>query len=372
MHGGEHSRTRSWTWSSARPIAIAALLAGFFMMGGTPAEGASNFRLVLSPLPTSGPTTVEAVTCMPETVCEVIGTLSTGKTTMFRSVNGGISWGRQNVPPTVSDLSSISCPSTERCAAVGGSAANIGTAAFTQNKGVTWSPVKLPSGTGLLSGVACPSVLLCTAVGSSKSGKWLILQSSTGGASWSVSFSPNTYGVLTGLSCSTELFCMAVGYMADNTGAERVAGTTSSDGGQRWVQMASLAEKLHEVHAVACNQNAKITTCVVAGQKSVALGGGIFVSSTRGKSWVDRSLGARFANASSVDCTSSLNCHLVGSTSTGKAASYFTGNAGNTWDPVTVPSTALALQGIGCATAGRCVAFSQQQTPTGSPGVYRS
>ncbi len=372
MHLGPHAQTRPLIRSLARLIVIASLLAGFLMMGGRSAQGATGFRFIPSSLPTSGPTTVEAVACTPETVCEAVGTLSTGKTTIFRSANGGISWGRQNVPNTVSDLSSISCPTTERCAAVGGSAANSGTATFTQNKGVTWSPVNLPSGTGLLSGVACPTALLCTAVGSSKSGKWLILQSSNGGASWSVRFSPTTYGILTGLSCSTELFCMAIGYMADNTGAERVAGITTSDGGQRWVQMAALAEKLHEVHAVACNRNVMITTCVVAGQKSAALGGGIFVSSTRGKSWVDRSLGSRLANATSVDCTSSLNCHLVGATSTGKAASYFTGNAGTSWDPVTVPSTASALQGIGCATAGRCVAFSQQQIPTGSPGVYRS
>ncbi len=372
MPSGLHSRAASLIGRLTRPVLIGAVVIGLIMVSAPPVKGASNFRLIPSPLPTSGLTAVEAVGCTPATVCEVVGTLSTGKTAMYRTVNGGVSWGRQSVPNTVSDLAAISCPTIERCAAVGGSATNIGTAAVTVNSGSTWRAVTLPNGTGLLGGVHCFSALLCTAVGTSKTGKWLVLQSTNGGTNWSVRLSSNTSGILTGISCSTALFCLVIGYAASNTGAERVAGITTSDGGQTWTPMASLSAKLHEVHAVACQRTVKITTCVLVGQKSSALGGGIFVSSTLGKSWIDRSPGSRFANATSVDCTSSLNCYLVGATSTGRAAAYFTGNAGTSWDPVTVPGAALALQAIGCANAGRCVAFSQPQTASGTPGSYRS
>ncbi|MEI7478821.1 MAG: hypothetical protein WCK25_00800 [Actinomycetes bacterium] len=372
MSRGLHSRAASLLRSLAQPVLIGSLVTGLIMMSGAQANGTSNFRLIPSPLPTTGLTAVEAVGCTPATVCEVVGTLSSGKTAIYRTANGGVSWGRQNVPSSISDLSAISCPTIERCSAVGGTAENVGVAAVTATSGTIWRSVSLPSGTGHLSGVSCFSALLCTAVGTSKFGKWLVLQSTNGGASWSVRFSSTTSGILTGISCATALFCLAIGYAADNTGAQRVAGITTADGGQTWVPMASLSAKLHEVHAVACHLTVKITTCVLGGLKSSSLGGGIFVSSTLGKSWIDRSPGPRLANATSVSCTSSLNCYLVGATTTGHAASYFTGNSGTSWDPVTVPSTALALQTIGCANAGRCVAFSQPRNASGAPGAYRS
>ncbi len=184
----------------------------------------SNWSLVTSPISSTEPNDLSAVSCTSTSFCMASGFYRSSSVgySLFGEWNG-TGWSVVSSPDVKSpDLNTISCSSTSFCVAAGGY--NKGSAEQTlieEWNGTNWNEVDSPSIGGTdnnLDAVSCADATFCMAVTyyTNASGDDQTLTENWDGASWRVVSSPDVSGaelnLLLGVSCGSGSFCMAAGY----------------------------------------------------------------------------------------------------------------------------------------------------------------
>ena len=284
----------------------------------------------------------------------------------------------------------VDCPAVDACIAVGNSPDVNGPVPFAarwDGNGWTATPIPIPAGAGsaLLNDVACGTRSDCVGVGASfqrpGANHGLPLVERWDGTQWTstaVAVPPNARGggALASVDCPASGDCHAVGraYLSadDQNNSAGMLAEHLMDGAWR-------LERLADPHAsnmggypalfgVSC---ASEQSCVAVGQTAQDPGNDLVVSeSWDGTAWKlvpvpVPSPDTYYSSATGIDCASSLDCVLVGNSTSDKSGqqSIVARYSRGVWSPVE-HSTAPTLfnpNDVSCASGGVCFAVGTAQ-----------
>ena len=315
--------------------------------------------------------TLGGVSCVSANSCWAVG--ASGERRGVGATLGefwdGTSWRLESTPnPTAktekfAELFDVSCASKNACLAVGGYN-NVRGVSFPLAEiwdGHAWRIAPTPaSGTRTeLNGVSCSSRRSCLVVGHSDNGFFATkgLAESWSGQRWALTdFQPSTlpYAV----SCFSSTRCMAVGETVfTRSGSFSLSAETWN--GRTWSTIA-LSQPAHayqgQLRGVSC---ASSRVCVAVGGYSLRRLLGVvdqhpLVGVWRGARWdlqaLPNPVGARYAELSSVSCSSATACTATGEYSTspsGKASLWAASWDGRTWHAQLLPRPSNASASLG-------------------------
>ena len=253
-----------------------------------------------------------AISCASTTVCEALGTTTSGNPEILGTANGGTTWQDQAVPTGFGTGGQLSCPSTSDCIAVSG-----GTIIGTTDGGTAWAAQTVPAGEDL-DAVVCTSTTSCTAVGSdtNTSGPGIVA-TNDGGTVWTAETPPSgSSGSLISIACPSSTTCIALGWIVNQSFP--IISTT--DGGATWTMPGGISESpsVYELDHIACSST---SACVVVGEATVNDGPGL------------------------VEATS---------------------NGGTTWATQNAPTSSLAFKGVVCPATDGCIAVGDGSDTSGA------
>jgi hypothetical protein len=318
---------------------------------------------------------VRGVSCVSASACVAIGD-GVDPATSFDvgwHLDGSGKWDADPMPGELSNpaLADISCYASNACTAVGrqGNHPTPGFTALAERwDGEAWKVQTIPNPTGDevdLQGVSCAAETSCVAVGSYRdsSGDTRPLVESWNGSSWSIQTAPrpgtDSYAVLTDVSCVSASACIASGTYTD--------GGLTNGFVERWNGTAWTIETIPfpagsvygELSSVSCSSS---TTCTVVGAYATdATPRSSFAARINGASWAIQPVpnvpNANYTVLTDVDCVSASECVTVGT-------SALLGQTGLTlrWDGVAwaiEPSASPyigQLDAVSCWSVGNCIA----------------
>lgn len=289
------------------------------------------------PPPSGGPYDAAAISCPTATNCEVVG----GSNTVIATTDGGATWVSQTVP-SGSELTDVSCASSADCVAVGFKdqvTSDIGVIIATTNGGATWTSEPVPSGVSFLSAVTCATTTDCIAGGAYRPtdpGTGVVLATADGGTAWTSQNVPAGVVSVNSIACPTATACVATitGYQSN------VMRTT--DGGTTWVGQ-TLPTSLVDVSCVSASD------CLgVSGNDN-----GSAITDDGGATWTLES--TAHDSLTAVSCISETDCVAVGRTPEAEVIAETT-NGGFDWGNEAVPSDAVGLGDVACASSSACMA----------------
>jgi photosystem II stability/assembly factor-like uncharacterized protein len=301
-------------------------------------------------------TNSDYLSCGSATQCQSVGATFSGSSAMA-STNGGRTWARESVPPSIAGLGPVSCGSATACQMLTVTTANTFAIIGTGNAGKTWTTEAIPSHMAL-SALSCANATDCQAGAQiTLNGDDAMLGTSDGGRTWRMEGLPSPLGQVYGVSCGSATSCQAVASTASNTGAIY----TTSNGGKTWTTGKSLGTTI--MYVVDC---ASASSCQALGETpantSVVLG-----TTDGGKTWnTERLPGSEFPTV--VSCSSPSRCLAAGQTPTGVFTAS-TVNAGKTWANVAAPAGFSAINALSCHTG--CVAAGEAATGIGAFAASR-
>ncbi len=282
---------------------------------------------------------------------------------------GKCAWSAQTTvdpPPfTEDEFKGIGCPSTTLCFAVGhnGYAKN----SFLERwNGSSWALQQDLAGEARQ--VTCPLTTACVAVGVGESGaaqSWMINQ--IGGGGWSVSQvapplpSGSTQTALSGVSC-TSTACTAVGSYRDSGGTYRPL--VERWNGSAWsLQEAPNPPEGNGQSAMLAVSCPASTFCITGGEAQSRPVSYIWNGATWSAGWAPLPSGATQGKLTSVSCTSTTACTLVGVSSekigTEKPLAERWNGSGLSIQSSPSPAEAqgfVNFSGVSCAGSSSCTA----------------
>jgi len=317
------------------------------------------------------PVDTAALSCPTATTCFAVGS-----TTILATTDAGAHWARQSVPDGVLDLSGVSCASTDQCVAVGESSASNTDAVVlaTSNGGSTWTSEPIPDTLSSVSGVSCPSTSDCVAVGTGQTLEYgtfygEVIVSQNGGTTWteqtSVSALADVSG-LNGVSCASPTHCMAFGDDQPEDSSSDIPVIIATTDGSTWTSQ-TVPTGISYLSSVSCPT---ASNCTATGDSvtisPLAVQGYVITTSDGGGLWTDQTLPSSSDVPIGLDCSSSLDCTLVGVTvdatdvselesSPGNSFILDTTDGGTNWTPQTNPAPTSELLAVSCASASACL-----------------
>lgn len=313
------------TVSSSGPVVLETLYIS--------TDGALDWSVL--PLP-AGVDFTTPFTCSSADVCAA-GATDKNQPVLISTVDGGHSFTISPLPSADGKLYSLSCPSSDFCAGLAGTSvdANLtpidATFLSTTNDGLTFSDSPLPSGDSMES-LDCPTATSCVAVGTSNAlgiNDWtsgVVATTTDGGQSWSSGALPEGFGVnyLSRLTCVDAEHCSVIGLIAIAQDFPGCSASAPASSGPQTMPPQSPA-----VQAISAEESAWATE---ANEKSRSEGLG-------------------------YECGSSSYSYVNDIASTN--------NAGLTWTPEALPSSAPnpELSDIACSSDANCVASGSVEIP---------
>jgi serine protease len=272
----------------------------------------------------AGTQALTTVSCPTSTTCVAAG-VGTAITK-----NGGSTWNRYSLVPTVGYIDALSCPTMSFCLAVGGYAyPNEGTQNVfaSNNLGRSWRLVSgIFQGVGAVA-VSCASAILCLATYQGGA----IMQSINGGSSWSSPTLPApSYGAsTTSVSCPSPSDCFVAGTAQDPK--------TSADSLIVWRRFGS---SFRRVLTRRGNGSPVFIACTIAGSCGVAESTPTpktyFSTDNSGTTWTAASLPALATDVRAMSCAARTCTVLSTHSSSGPLSAATSTNAGATWRMSTV------------------------------------
>jgi len=272
--------------------------------------------------------------------------------------NGGNTWSRYSLVPSVGSIDALSCPTTSFCLAVGGYGypTNEIQNVFTSNNlGKSWHQVSgVSQGVGFIS-VSCANGNLCLATYQGDA----FVQSANGGRSWS---SPKLTGPRSGdtvsttsVSCPRPSDCFVAGTAFDHK--------TSANFLVVWKRLGSSFKR---VLTRPGNGSPVLISCTIAGSCGVAESTPTpktyFSTNNGGTAWSAVSLPAVAKYVQAMSCAARTCAVLATHTSSGALFAETSSNAGATWRASTVyahpDSRDFSAPSISCPSASLCLADS--------------
>lgn len=145
---------------------------------------------------------------------------------LYETSDGGTTWTKvSHVPPTANGADEVACASKKACFATTTSTQIIASL----NGGVTWTLDTLPPASGDVVAISCPSNEVCFAAGTE------VAKTVNKGGSWTIETvpkKPTADGQLSSIACASTEVCFATRSYFPNGANGKLVGTT--DGGSTW------------------------------------------------------------------------------------------------------------------------------------------
>jgi hypothetical protein len=330
-------------------------------------DGALDWSVL--PLP-AGVDFTTPLTCSSADECAA-GATDKSQPVFVSTVDGGHSFTINPLPSADGRLYSLSCPSTGFCAGLAGTSADANltpidaTFLSTTDGGLTFSDSSLPAGDSMES-LDCPTATTCVAVGTSDQlgiNDWssgVVASTSNSGASWTSGALPEGFGInyLSRLTCVDAENCSLIGLIAiaqDFPGC--AGGIPPSSSTPMAPQSAAVQAISGEESAWATAANEKMKSegfGYECGSSSYSYVNDIASTSNAGLTWTPEALPSTAPNPqlSDIACSSDQNCVASGSVeipqtfganrfNASSAAMLVTNDGGASWTKVSfaVPST---------------------------------
>ncbi len=290
---------------------------------------------------------LNSVSCPTSTFCVAVGADSDSNGVASTSKNGGTSWSQVALASGEPDLNAVDCESASQCVAVG-----TGAIVRTTNGGKKWTSYAVPTSDTTLLGVNCPNLTTCVSVGVSPSevGPYAgeVLDSTDGGSTWTAASFPQSAGAMGDVDCPTSTFCVSVGASI----------LVSNDGGKDW-SARSVSGGTGVLRTVSCRS---ATTCVAIGpnpagaQDSTAAAYEV-ITTNGGVSWNSMTMPAGTASLDTLSCSTGSLCEAAGSPLKGDSAPiYLSENGGTSWSvDGGAPSSVNNVSSVNCTSTAGCV-----------------
>jgi hypothetical protein len=306
------------------------------------------------------------VSCMSATMCEAVGSSSTGTTSVtLAEAWNGTGWTAQTTPNAagnINHLDGVSCTAATACMAVGTTAARW--------DGTSWTllPIAQPRGDAPaeLDHVACSDRNHCMAAGSffNKEAIETLVAEHWNGTKWQVQATPiqsvNDSSFLADVSCTQANSCTAVGASHNPLGHNQAL---VEDWSLRWQDQSpafpsgAIAGNLDKVSCTAVN------ACVAVGGTEVSSS----LFEPLAEIWNSHAWTAEptpnpgASNLTAVSCTTATSCIAVGDALSGGGVAPLAEHwDGTSWTMQTTPSppgaTRSFLLGVSCTGANACTA----------------
>src|ERR1700728_2185862 len=376
--------------------ALLALVASMTISWSAPALAATGSTAIPAPPGGSNPD-LDALACPSATTCIAVGQDGHGAMAAI-DIDGAWTSTELPIPPDAADTAfvrpaSIACSSDGTCVAVGSYEALINGVNMEEGLVETYSAGSwsvTPVDGYVFFAVTCPAAGHCLAAGGSP-GALVILSQSAG--SWEAApvalpsdITPDSVATVTGIACPADGTCIGVGSYFPPSGQSPML-VTETNGAWQASAAPSTGTSPSELTAVSCPPSG---ACTAVGTD----GAGGFAISGSATTWSDpAALPAPSAAATgssvapdAVSCPTALSCATAGGYVNQSDACVVEGGcsshpfvdfeSGGSWsaasvpvpaDPPADPSSRSVLAGIACASAGRCVAAGNYQTPGSSP-----
>ena len=276
------------------------------------------------------------VSCPNPTVCFAVG----DKPTVFKTMDGGVTWAALPPNTVLSGFINVSCPSTTTCLAGAYPAL-----AVTKDGGTTWS-TKSQTDAGAAD---CPSLTRCFIGGLFAT----VATTSDTGDSWSMLSYTVTSEPLVKVRCPSTSTCFALGNEAiyhRNGGPYPAVILGTTDGGRTWLKRYETSlGGLYDI------------SCPTASSCFVSLTNAILSTSDGGRSWTQQTVapvqpdGTTAFALSGIDCPTTIVCFAVGSMPYATAAIVYTTNGWATWT-VILSAGPHDLSSVSCPNIHTCVA----------------
>ncbi|MHB8431413.1 MAG: LamG-like jellyroll fold domain-containing protein [Acidimicrobiales bacterium] len=318
------------------------------------------------------------IACPTTTVCEGVGTGTSGTGVAFGAAISGGSWTitPQALPAgsTVSDLSTVACASATQCYSAGyGITGTTRSAVMLSYNGTTWSSVTVTPAADQINSIACPTTSTCIVDANNTATPVpapALFTFNTATSAFTpapaLSPAPSALGTIT-CGASTAGLCIV-----DGTASGAGEAYVSPDNGTTWTAVGAMPAGLPAtLGAPVCTST---TSCLITDNRPGATPPAQMLdltSTTSGSTttWtaVAASLPAGVQSLTGLACSSATNCVASGQItvpgSPAEGTILTSTDSGGTWTSRVLPgnTTPTFLSGIGCA-GSTCVAAGESST----------
>ncbi|NNN21838.1 MAG: hypothetical protein HKL80_07555, partial [Acidimicrobiales bacterium] len=239
-----------------------------------------------------------------------------GVSTNASAVTPNVSWSNiSSQKAAISNIASVACPSASDCFVLASTSTNYLAIFATTNGGSTWSRQSTPAiNLNVGGGIACESVSNCIAVTSQE-----LISTTNGGSTWTASNLPT--GVSVNDIFCTNAICVAVGAIYGQAGESAYAATTS-DLGQTWSASSGLPANV-QLNEISCFQSGSLD-CMAVGLNTGTNAAAIEITTNGATSWRSSTVSNGITTLTSVGCSSSTTCNVVGFSNTFNLAGAYT------------------------------------------------
>jgi photosystem II stability/assembly factor-like uncharacterized protein len=276
----------------------------------------------------------------------------------------------------------VTCPIATACYVTGNGATSASGPAdydslyFSDNLGASWSVLALPSGLSFTSSLSCFSATGCAA-GGVIGGHSVLVTTVDGAHQWTV-MPVSTPGEIVKLRCQSAVACSGIVASAATAASISSDGlldhadenfVSTTDGGVSWATN-PLPAANDVVSSLDCSSS---TDCIVIGYpagRNQIVSGFVRVTVDAGKSWTEGQLpsGFGFENfLSQISCGSATHCMAIGLTAEANPAQCVGANQDPPVGTDTCSSSATTLVSAVVTTADGGLSWQQQALPTDVP-----
>jgi serine protease len=263
----------------------------------------------------------------------------------------GVSWIQRYSSAGTQSLATVSCPTSTTCVA-----AAVGTA-ITRNGGSTWSRYPLVPSVGYIDALSCPTLSFCLAIGGYSyptQDTQGVFASNDLGRTWHLVSGVSQGTGFVAVSCASQVLCLST-YQGDTL-------MQSTNGGKSWSSPALPGPTPGDSVSTTSVSCPSASECFVAG---TAQDPKTFINSVV----VWKRLGASFkrvltrngdGSPVTISCSSAGSCGVTENAPTSN--SYFsTSNGGATWSAASLPAAATNVRAMSCA-AHACTVLATQSS----------
>lgn len=294
---------------------------------------------------------LQGIACASVSTCIALGTTNGGSTLVYRTADGH-QWSRVGFPTGV-QASAVACPSADVCEVIGRQGSKL-YAGRSLNAGITWQSQALPPGRLFSNNaIACSSVAVCEVVGSSGSHPGWAFRTDDGGSSWTSEALPASDSDMQSIACESVTRCVATGapYISpgDTNPTAGAKSAMTTDSGVEWTVAGNFEGTA--LGTVAC---ADSEDCLATADGGSTTGHEALATTDGGRTWA---ITPMEVSVRSLSCPSVTFC--VGVSSIGL---IYTDDLANQWHLGKAPDgSGMSL--VSCPTASVCFAIGYGPSP---------
>lgn len=292
--------------------------------------------------------------------CVVTGTAS-GTTGVLLTTNGTTV---ANALPstgttTVTTLNGSACSSSTQCFAVGsGTNAGNPVGVVLVWSGAAWTlQTTVPATVTAISSISCSTgaSYMCTAAVTNSGAPTLLSTSNGGTTPWSPASTIPSTTLVGPLACTGQQTCAAALVQMSGATTTSIVATTVN-GGTNWSASPGFPAGIGAISSLVCSSS---TQCLIAGSNT----SGAVAAQLSGGTWTMQTLPGAGTFAAGLSCDTTTHCVATGESATGPLA-YTTGNGGSSWTQVAgnAPTGIGTLTNTGLTALGLPLTYQNVQT----------